>query len=212
MLLEQQSWLVHGLRELYRRSVEGEGWSGDLLKPETNGHPLTHDILTRLGVLDRSKGEYFGETTDHTLRQSSSHDTLEPHSPLTYSSFSSDTLSHREMPPTPPDVNTSPSFRMQIKTEKAQSPHYELLSQSAPDPFGSQGIQQWPTNDFSLFENSGLFDDMDMMMSADYTNLSFDNDVPSMFNSQALMDSTAFSEHEDFKQFLNTNPREIPSI
>lgn len=183
MLEQQQSWLVHGLQELYRRSIEGEGWSGDLLKPETNGHPLTHDILSQLGVLDRSKGEHFEETIDNTQRQTSSNNTLEPHSPLAHSSSSPDTLSHREMPPTPPADNTSPSLRVPIKAERAQSPQYELLSQGAPDPFGSQSIQQWPTNGFSPFENYSLFDDMDVMITADYTNLSFDSDVPSMFNS-----------------------------
>ena len=211
MLEQQQSWLVHGLQELYRRAIEGESWSGDLLNAETNGHPLTHDILTRLGVLDRSKGEIFEEAPGITHHQESSNDTLEPHSPFGSSSFSSDTLSHREMPPTPPTYHTGPSFHTPIKFEPlSHSPQYGLPSQGVDDPLG---LQPWPTNGFSSFDNVSLFDDMDMMITADYTSLSFNNHTASpMFNRQALMDSIASNDYEDFNQFLNTNPAEIPSI
>lgn len=64
MLEQQQVWLVHGLQELYRRAQEGEGWVGEPLKAESNGHPLTHDLLTRLGALDHTKGEQFEEDVE----------------------------------------------------------------------------------------------------------------------------------------------------
>ncbi|QDS71401.1 hypothetical protein FKW77_003119 [Venturia effusa] len=52
MLEQQQSQLVAGLRELYRRLQEGDNWPGEPLKKNTNGgHPLTHDILERLDLL-----------------------------------------------------------------------------------------------------------------------------------------------------------------
>ncbi|KAK5072331.1 Fluconazole resistance protein 1 [Exophiala xenobiotica] len=51
MLENQQVQLVQGLRELYRRVNSGEGWVGASLR-ETNGLPLTHDILERLGALN----------------------------------------------------------------------------------------------------------------------------------------------------------------
>lgn len=54
MLERQQIWLVRGLRELYQRITEGKGWPGDSLELESNGHPLTHDLLARLGVLDEN--------------------------------------------------------------------------------------------------------------------------------------------------------------
>ncbi len=50
MLENQQQQLVQGLQELYRRVQTGEGWTGAPLK-ESNGTPLTHDILQRLGAL-----------------------------------------------------------------------------------------------------------------------------------------------------------------
>ncbi|EED14081.1 C6 transcription factor (Fcr1), putative [Talaromyces stipitatus ATCC 10500] len=64
MLEQQQIWLVNGLQEMYRRTQEGEGWIGEPLKTEPNGHPLTHDLLTRLGALDHSKGEHFEDNVE----------------------------------------------------------------------------------------------------------------------------------------------------
>ncbi|KAJ5688501.1 hypothetical protein N7462_002893 [Penicillium macrosclerotiorum] len=52
MLEQQQRRLVRGLLNLYHRTAEGKGWPGDLLGLQTNGHPLTHVLLARLGVLD----------------------------------------------------------------------------------------------------------------------------------------------------------------
>lgn len=52
MLEQQQSQLVAGLSELYRRLQEGETWPGKPLKKNAiGGHPLTHDILERLDLL-----------------------------------------------------------------------------------------------------------------------------------------------------------------
>lgn len=51
MLESQQTQLVTGLQELYRRLQRGEGWVGSPLKESTRGQPLTHDILERLGAL-----------------------------------------------------------------------------------------------------------------------------------------------------------------
>lgn len=51
MLESQQTQLVAGLQELYRRLQNGEGWVGSPLKESTRGTPLTHDILERLGAL-----------------------------------------------------------------------------------------------------------------------------------------------------------------
>ncbi|KAJ6104994.1 hypothetical protein N7486_003683 [Penicillium sp. IBT 16267x] len=50
---EQQGWLIHGLRELYRHFQAGDGWPGEPLSCEANGQPLVHDILSRLGSLNQ---------------------------------------------------------------------------------------------------------------------------------------------------------------
>ncbi|KAI9797949.1 MAG: hypothetical protein M1825_005672 [Sarcosagium campestre] len=57
MLEQQQAQLVNGLQELYRRAKSGEGWTGGPLKDNGFGHPLTHDILERLGALRQDSQE-----------------------------------------------------------------------------------------------------------------------------------------------------------
>jgi len=54
MLEQQQSQLVAGLRELYTRLQQGQGWPGAPLREAQGGHPLTHDILERLDLLHAS--------------------------------------------------------------------------------------------------------------------------------------------------------------
>lgn len=51
MLERQHGQMVTAIQELYRRHVDGQGWPGEPLKTEPNGHPLTHDVLNRLGAL-----------------------------------------------------------------------------------------------------------------------------------------------------------------
>ncbi|RYO14584.1 hypothetical protein AA0111_g11927 [Alternaria arborescens] len=54
ILEKQQEQLVAGLRKVYSRLQNGEGWPGGPLREAQGGHPLTHDILERLDLL-RSK-------------------------------------------------------------------------------------------------------------------------------------------------------------
>ena len=51
MLENQQAQLVVGLQELYKRTQNGQGWTGAPLRETSQGLPLTHDILERLGAL-----------------------------------------------------------------------------------------------------------------------------------------------------------------
>lgn len=48
MLEQQHTMLVSAVRKLYRRIVVGESWPGDVLHEESDGQPLTRDILDRL--------------------------------------------------------------------------------------------------------------------------------------------------------------------
>ncbi|KAI9928043.1 hypothetical protein ASPWEDRAFT_113645 [Aspergillus wentii DTO 134E9] len=232
MLEQQQAWLVHGLQELYRRAAEGEGWPGEPLKCESNGHPLTHDMLTRLGALDQSKGERFEENPEnmqqdlwrqnsgHMQRQESSDGSSEsPQSPVAPSRFP-DAFARHQLPPTPPSF--SPSSRAQhlsIKQEPQITPNNptfapQLSMPGVVNPIALQGgPQHWPNNGF------GAFDEMDLMGPADYANLSFDDQMSSpMFSRQIPMNCMTSgymdtkSDYEDFNQFLNPNPTEITSI
>ncbi|KAJ5306632.1 hypothetical protein N7508_005647 [Penicillium antarcticum] len=223
MLEQQQNWLVNGLQELYRRNLEGEGWPGERLKLEPNGHPLTHDLLMRLGALDSSKGERFEEhpealqqdlwrsNTGMQRQESSDGGSDSPQSPAR-SRFSSDAFSQHTMPPTPPTY--SPSTRAPVKTEP-QMPNTPQFAQPMPlgvvNPLALD--QQWPNNSFNPFE------DMDLM-SADYSHMPFDDQLSSpMFNRQVPMNCLSQgsyidskNEYDDFNQFLNPNPTEITSL
>lgn len=59
MLEQQQGQLVAGLQDMYKRLQSVQGWTGPAL-PEANGHPLTHDILAALNLLE-SKHDGSGE-------------------------------------------------------------------------------------------------------------------------------------------------------
>ncbi|KAJ5978316.1 hypothetical protein N7501_001658 [Penicillium viridicatum] len=71
-LEEQQGWLIHGIREIYRHVQAGDGWLGERLDCEANGQPLVHDILSRLGSLTQPGS---------TIFQESEHNMTEPTSP-----------------------------------------------------------------------------------------------------------------------------------
>ena len=163
MLEQQQAWLVHGLRELYRRITTAEAWPGDLLKPESNGFPLTHDLLTRLGALDHSMGDRFVEQPNYLSFQESSNKRFE--------TFASDSFFQHSMPPTPPTCHTSPSTP--TTEPESQDLQHELTPPYCFSSLAYQDRQQWPINGISLF------DDMDMMAITDYTNLFLDGQVPS---------------------------------
>ncbi len=51
MLEQQQTQIIHSLRELYERVINNKSWPGLPLEKSANGYPLTHDILERLGSL-----------------------------------------------------------------------------------------------------------------------------------------------------------------
>ncbi|OJJ78364.1 hypothetical protein ASPBRDRAFT_113742 [Aspergillus brasiliensis CBS 101740] len=218
MLEQQQTWLVNGLQEMYRRALEGEGWPGEPLKCEPNGHPLTHDLLTRLGALDQTKGERFEENTEtmqqdlwrqnagHMQRQESSDGSSESaQSPIMPSRFSDPTPSQTQGPTIksePQMTPTNPAFVA------------PMTMQGVVNPLALQTPQQWPNNNF------GAFEDLDLIGASDYTNLSFDDQVPSpMFNRQlpmsCMLSSSSYmdtkGDYEDINQFLNANAPEIAS-
>ncbi|KAF7715609.1 Fungal Zn(2)-Cys(6) binuclear cluster domain-containing protein [Penicillium ucsense] len=234
MLEQQQAWLVHGLQELYRRSTEGEGWPGERLKTESNGHPLTHDLLTRLGALDHSKGERFEENPEAMqqelwqngmARQESTDSSADsPHSPIARTRFSSDAFSSHSqqqhtMPPTPPTYspirrNAAP-MHQPVKMEPTMNvapttqAQFAMSMQGVVNPLALQGAPQWPVNNNPGFIS---FDDVDLMGSTDYTGFNFDEPVPSpMYHRQMAMNCMP-TDYDDFKEFLNPNATEITSI
>lgn len=64
MLEQQQAQLVAGLQETYQRLQSAQLWPGAPLQ-EHEGHVLTHDILTRLDILNKDgEVEVFEEDVD----------------------------------------------------------------------------------------------------------------------------------------------------
>ncbi|OQD71366.1 hypothetical protein PENPOL_c001G04010 [Penicillium polonicum] len=70
-LEEQQGWLIHGIRELYRHVQAGDGWPGERLNCEANGQPLVHDMLSRLGSLNQPGSTIFPES-EHNMTEPTS--------------------------------------------------------------------------------------------------------------------------------------------
>ncbi|KKK14794.1 hypothetical protein P175DRAFT_0510407 [Aspergillus ochraceoroseus IBT 24754] len=236
MLEQQQTWLVYGLQELYRRINEGEGWPGEPLKCESNGHPLTHDLLTQLGALDHNKNERFEENTEtmqqelwkqnagHMQRQDSSDASSDTAQSPVIPSYFSDPFAARTLPQTPTNTISPVTSRTEIPAIKSESqltpnnPPFvtSISSMSMPsvvNPLALQNPQQWPNPSF------GGFDEMDMMGAVEYGALTFDEPMPSpLFNRQlplsclmtgSYMDNK--NDYEDINQFLNANPPEITS-
>ncbi|KAF3399822.1 Fluconazole resistance protein 1 [Penicillium rolfsii] len=220
MLEQQQAWLVHGLQELYRRSTEGEAWPGGPLKPSPNGHPLTHDLLTRLGTLDHSKSERFEENPEViqqelwcngiTSQDSTNGSNDSPHSPITRSRFSSDPFSSHSqqtngLPPTSPtyspESRAAPIQQIKVKPTMTAAPtpqsEYALTMQGLVNPLALQGTPQWPGNN-GVFSP---FDEMDLMELADYANFDLEGPFPSpMFHRQMPMYCVP-SDYDGFKEF-----------
>jgi hypothetical protein len=210
MLEQQQSWLVHGLQELYRRNLDGDGWPGEPLKLEPNGNPLTHDLLMRLGALDSSKGERFEESPESLQadlwssrpsgmqRQESSDGGSETAQSPARSRFS-DAFSH--MPPTPPNYTTSPRA---VKSEAVPStPQFAPPNMGVVNPLALQDPAQW-NGQFQAFE--------EMEMMPEYSQLAFDEMSPMFGRQMPMQGYLEKNDYEDFNQFLNPNPTEITSI
>ncbi|PGH16124.1 hypothetical protein AJ80_05339 [Polytolypa hystricis UAMH7299] len=157
MLEQQQAQLVTGLQELYRRTTEGEGWPGSPLKESSSGHPLTHDILERLGALKQdnsSESEPFEEDLDQAQqrliaqgmpfmqRQDSpdggSDPDLSPTFPVKNLQFTDPYMMSR-FPPTPPNHSPFPRTQQippQFKTEgkTINPPHLQHATSCAQLP------------------------------------------------------------------------------
>ncbi|KAI9373248.1 hypothetical protein BJX61DRAFT_504024 [Aspergillus egyptiacus] len=241
MLEQQQTWLVNGLQELYRRLLEGEGWKGEPLKCEPNGHPLTHDLLTHLGALDPSKYERFEENAEtmqqelwrqnagHMQRQDSSDSSSESeHSPVIPTGFS-DPYVARTLPPRTPttispattslriDVPQQPAIKNEPQISANNQYVASMQTMSMPrmvDPSNLQHPPQWTSP-----SSFGGFDDLDLMPSQ-FGDLPFEDNISSpMFNRPMTMGclvpgsymDNTKTDFEDISQYLNPTQLEITS-
>ncbi|KAL4779038.1 hypothetical protein BJX76DRAFT_352123 [Aspergillus varians] len=227
ILERQQTWLVYGLQELYRLLRKGERLPNNLVKCEPDGHPLTHDLLTQLGILDHIKADHFEENTE-ALQQElceqnargmqnrySSESSLERAQTPTTNSCFGDVFTPFRLPPTPP-TTFSPAALTQVSTIKSEPqsilPHSPLYG--APLSTTSQGPSQLSNSSFDAFDEICT-----MEPSAAITSLPFDDQTisdASMINCQiptgcmTMPASSSFmdarDDYDDFYQYLNLDP------
>lgn len=220
MLEHHRAWLLHGLQELYRRTIDGKGWPGERLKLEPNGHPLIHDLLICLGVLDPNKGdrsevmpeamreEPWRFTTGHIQHQGTlNRSANNVQSPIARSRFSSGTfIQHLMSPILPVYISAAPALQI-----KQVHNIVSILLSMLGEP-----QQQWANN--SGFNPSNK---MDPITSTAYPDLSLDAPQmnPLTFDSQMIMSYMSStpsvdpkSDFEDFSQFLNPSPTDINPI
>ncbi|OJD10166.1 hypothetical protein AJ78_08709 [Emergomyces pasteurianus Ep9510] len=133
MLEQQQAQLVTGLQALYKLTLDGEGWPGAPLRESGNGHPLTHDILARLGALKQeghssdepfeddlqlaqerliANGAGFMQRQDSSDGSESEHSSTFPSRPSLFEAPFSMNLN--QFPPTPPSPHAFPPRVQQI--------------------------------------------------------------------------------------------------
>lgn len=141
MLENQQAQLVAGLQELYKRTQNGQGWTGPPLKETSHGMPLTHDILDQLGAL-KQEGHITGESFEEDLsalqhrliasgaslmQREQSHDGSSDSAPSPIYEPSqqrpkfSNPFPANQYPPTPPSRSPYPQNARTVPQHKAQS-------------------------------------------------------------------------------------------
>lgn len=188
MLENQQSQLVIGLQELYKRTLNGQGWTGSPLNETSHGAPLTHDILERLGAL-KQDGHATGETFEEDLNGmqqrliasgagfmprdlSSDSDSEVAQSPM-FDQMSqkppmfTDPFSLNSFPPTPPSNSPYPQNGRNDVRVKLQSYHQPHIDQGTM----LQQRQTWA-------QSTGAYDDsmdMDFGISSFDPSTNFDN-------------------------------------
>ncbi|KAK5789874.1 hypothetical protein VI817_008997 [Penicillium citrinum] len=128
-LEQQQVRLVHGLQELYRRSIGSGGWIGEHPKLETDGQPLIHNLLLSLGALDHPNDNTSQKALDglqqedecthaefqHLKSTERGSDSLQL--PVASSRFARDTSSREGLPLTPPTYSLSTCTSMDNEPE-----------------------------------------------------------------------------------------------
>jgi len=137
MLEQQQSQLVAGIREMYRRLQNGDDWPGAPLQ-DYEGYPLTHDILERLDVLHmtgenpiKSEGfeDDFNRLQERLLEGGAGY-VHHHHRAGSVSSDSEPGLSHADSPRDTPTSRSLSSFSESLNRKKRDSPDPQRRPQS----------------------------------------------------------------------------------
>ncbi|KAG9677072.1 hypothetical protein KCU95_g16136, partial [Aureobasidium melanogenum] len=162
MLEQQQAQLVAGLQETYRRLLDANVWPGKPLS-EATGHPLTHDILARLDLLEpkndgSGEHEHFEEDCQK-LQQRLISEGASFIGRRNSNGYESDhslprkharTSSHSSIPSTPIPANAAPVFDEKFSFHQSASPSpvshspvsklSQLRSPIKPSPLHNEAI------------------------------------------------------------------------
>ncbi|PTU16904.1 hypothetical protein P175DRAFT_0447332 [Aspergillus ochraceoroseus IBT 24754] len=207
-LEQQEQYLVCGLRILYRQACNCGAWPGEPLKCELNGHPLTHDMLTRLGALDYDKNAVLDKSEDTMLqecRKNKGHTQLPVFSNSSPNSVQSLALSlhfsdpsQRQIPAklsAISDTLPAQSPRALINAEISSNPHEILTPASMEEVICACPVQDPP--DWMAF-GSIPSDRMDTPAAAQQTDLYFDFETcPTMLNYQLPTDGIELPDNPD---------------
>jgi len=193
MLEQQQSQLVAGLREMYKMILDKKEWPGKPLSDQTEGHPLTHDILERLHVLHmtgdgHSLHESFEDDLDaiqqRLLENGASYMSQSRRSPSTESDPG---LAHSESPVSTPMVSSLsnvPSTHSQQTyspdTPLVQTETYEISNKAV-----TLGLQQPCFGNTNIYQEPWAIESSELDMNADFTlyNNTYESNSKQMFNS-----------------------------
>ncbi|KAL9106960.1 MAG: hypothetical protein Q9227_008083 [Pyrenula ochraceoflavens] len=177
MLEQQQSQLVAGLQKLYWQALDRNCWTGSPLKDSTNGQPLTHDILDRLGVLkqdgamsDEAFEDNFGSMQQRLIasgaglmKREESSDGFSDHARSPVSevipskrSRYSDNVAKPKYPPTPP-MDTSRPRHSSEDVRSFQSPQ-PMTSNTVTPSFQPSMLSQWQSPITSMGESMDFVD------------------------------------------------------
>lgn len=222
MLENQQSQLVVGLQELYKRVQNGQGWVGAPLKETSHGGPLTHDILERLGALkqeNHTESECFEEDLSamqqrlisngagYMQRSNSTDSDSEPDQSPVFEQMPSrrseltNPFGTNRFPPTPP--TTSPYMR---SASTSSTPgHLRFSSQSAtPQSAMNPALLQRSTWSQPSQQPIGFDDNMDFINRFE-TMPQLETFSPQMFqqNVNACLPMRDWQDEEEFTKFFN---------
>lgn len=136
MLEQQQSQLVSGLRELYKRLQTGESWPGKPLKESHGGFPLTHDILNRLSLL---------HSGDSSMTHEGFEDDLDVLQQRCIRANGATSVRRRAM-----SEESEPGMTSSDSSHSMSSP---TQSVSVPETFSQRKTPLTPTNDAEFYQS-----------------------------------------------------------
>ncbi|KAI9725092.1 MAG: hypothetical protein M1812_000368 [Candelaria pacifica] len=219
MLEQQQAQLITGLQELYKRARNGQGWKGKSLENSVDGHPLTHDILYRLGALKGSNNgspEIFEENldaiqqrlidsgADYAPRQDSPESESDGQ-PSFYDNagsrkilFNSPFGTH-QAPPTPPMRNSYPSH---VQTPQASLEYDSPASTSISMSPADLQQQAWPSqSQISYDDSSDMTGKFNFLAGTGFPTIQPSYALPTTMSSPCQMSD--WTEEEIFSSFLD---------